>query len=103
MSSESDGIKELADFLVELSKAQESGRDHGVEKWGEQGSWHPWDKIGPYYADRVYRVKYTPQVWWMNIYPIPQHATAHATKEEADESATSDRMKCVKVMEVEVI
>lgn len=100
MSSESNNTKRLAAFLVELSKIQENGRDYEVEKWNEDhGAWLTCDRLSPYHANRTYRVKYTPRVWWMNVYPALGHMVVHATKEGADEAADTNRIECVRVVE----
>ncbi len=100
MSTESEDTGKLVDFLLELEKAQKGERKYVVEIWSTmRGRWENTPKTGPFNTIRTYRVKYASQVWWMNMYPRPLYAVVHDTKENADESATGDRIKCVKVVE----
>jgi hypothetical protein len=69
----------------------------------EEGGWYPLPPlVPPYYEDCKYRIK--PKIvkreGWMNVYyssKTEYKAYYHATKEIADEKATSYRKACVHV------
>lgn len=48
-----------------------------------------------------YRIKPKPMEFWINIYPDGGKSEPHMSKEKADEWATTDRIKCIRVREVE--
>jgi hypothetical protein len=69
----------------------------------EEGGWYPLPPlVPPYYEDCQYRIK--PKIvkreGWVNVYyssKTEHKAYIHATKEIADEKATSYRKACVHV------
>ena len=91
-----NNITKLRDVLNEAIAAMESGREVLVEEKRpcDVATWHE----VAVFCDRDYRCTIKPREVWVNEYPR-NVATMWRTREEADERATQDRIRCTRFVE----
>ena len=95
MNDALDNIKRLRDVLNEAIAAMESGREVKVEEKLPYGG--AWVEVIEF-VQRDYRCVIKPREVWVNEYPR-NVATMWRTREEADERATQDRIRCIHFVE----
>ena len=95
MNDALDNFKRLRDVLNEAIAAMESGREARIEQKLPYGG--VWDEMFEF-AEREYRCVLKPREVWVNEYPR-NVATMWRTREEADERATQDRIRCIRFVE----